>query len=57
MEPWQRLGTYARRPRARRRGARGLVADMDLVVAAGGGERDLPLDESVLEALAATPGR
>ncbi|HZF74680.1 MAG TPA: beta-ketoacyl-ACP synthase [Acetobacteraceae bacterium] len=55
MEPWQRLGTYAAGLALDDAGARGLVADMDLVVAAGGGERDLPLDESVLEALAATP--
>ena len=40
MEPWQRLGTYAAGLAIDSAGARGLVADMHLVVAAGGGERD-----------------
>ncbi len=44
MEPWQRLGTYAAGLALDDAGARGLVADMHLVVAAGGGERDTALD-------------
>jgi 3-oxoacyl-[acyl-carrier-protein] synthase II len=55
MEPWQRLGTYAAGLALDDAGARGLVAEMDLIVAAGGGERDLALDESVLAALAGLP--
>ncbi|WP_439596258.1 beta-ketoacyl-ACP synthase [Falsiroseomonas sp.] len=55
MEPWQRLGTYAAGLALDDAGARALVAEMDLIVAAGGGERDLALDESVLAALAALP--
>ncbi|MGG5810610.1 beta-ketoacyl-ACP synthase [Falsiroseomonas sp. CW058] len=55
MEPWQRLGTYAAGLAIDDAGARGLVAEMDLIVAAGGGERDLALDESVLAALGALP--
>ncbi|MGK7863615.1 beta-ketoacyl-ACP synthase [Falsiroseomonas sp. E2-1-a4] len=55
MEPWQRLGTYAAGLALDDAGARALVGDMDLIVAAGGGERDLPLDESVLAALAGLP--
>ncbi|WP_426958188.1 beta-ketoacyl-ACP synthase [Muricoccus radiodurans] len=47
MEPWQRLGTYAAGLAIDDAGARDLVADMHLVVAAGGGERDVALDEQV----------
>jgi len=55
MEPWQRLGTYAAGLAIDDAGARGLVADMHLVVAAGGGERDTALDEAVVSELAALP--
>ncbi|NKC33989.1 beta-ketoacyl-ACP synthase [Falsiroseomonas selenitidurans] len=55
MEPWQRLGTYAAGLALDDAGARGLVGEMDLLIAAGGGERDLALDESVLAALAGLP--
>ncbi|MCA3278252.1 MAG: beta-ketoacyl-ACP synthase [Roseomonas sp.] len=51
MEPWQRLGTYAAGLAIDHAGARGLVADMHLVVAAGGGERDVAVDEAVAAAL------
>ncbi len=47
MEPWQRLGTYAAGLALDDADARGLAADMHLLVAAGGGERDVPLDEQV----------
>ncbi len=55
MEPWQRLGTYAAGLAIDDAGARGLVADMHLMVAAGGGERDVSLDEAVVSELAALP--
>ncbi len=55
MEPWQRLGTYAAGLAIDHAGARGLVADMHLVVSAGGGERDVPLDEAILKELAGKP--
>ena len=55
MEPWQRLGTYAAGLAIDDASARGLVADMHLVVAAGGGERDTALDEAVVSELAALP--
>ena len=55
MEPWQRLGTYAAGLAIDHAGARGLVADMHLVVAAGGGERDVPLDEAICKELAGLP--
>lgn len=50
METWQRLGTFAAGLCLDDAGARGLVADMDLVLAAGGGERDLALDGHILAA-------
>ncbi len=55
MEPWQRLGTYAAGLAIDDAGARGLVSEMDLIVAAGGGERDVAHDDAVLAALAALP--
>lgn len=55
MEPWQRLGTYAAGLALDDAGARGLVGEMDLIVAAGGGERDLALDETVLATLGNLP--
>ena len=51
MEPWQRLGTYAAGLAIDHAGARNLVSDMHLVVAAGGGERDVAVDEAVTAAL------
>ena len=51
MEPWQRLGTYAAGLAIDHAGARGLVSDMHLVVAAGGGERDIAVDEAMTAAL------
>jgi 3-oxoacyl-[acyl-carrier-protein] synthase II len=47
MEPWQRAGTYAAGLALDDAGARGQVADMHMIVAAGGGERDIALDEAV----------
>ncbi len=55
MEPWQRLGTYAAGLALDDAGARALVAEMDLIVAAGGGERDQALDDAVLAAIAPLP--
>lgn len=47
MEPWQRVGTYAAGLAIDDAKARGLVSDMHLVVAAGGGERDIAVDEAL----------
>ncbi|MBR0668214.1 beta-ketoacyl-ACP synthase [Roseomonas hellenica] len=55
MEPWQRLGTYAAGLAIDDAGARGLVSDMHLVVAAGGGERDIGVDEAIASELAELP--
>lgn len=55
MEPWQRLGTYAAGLAIDHAGARGLVSDMHLIVAAGGGERDIAVDEAVATQFCTTP--
>lgn len=52
METWQRLGTYAAGLALEDAGMKeneDLVSSMDLVVCAGGGERDLEVDESILK--------
>jgi 3-oxoacyl-[acyl-carrier-protein] synthase II len=54
MEPWQRIGTFAAGLALDAAGAKGnaeLLARMDLVVAAGGGERDLAVDAAILTGL------
>lgn len=51
MENWQRLGVYAAGLALDDAGMKGneeLVSTMDLVVAAGGGERDIAVDENIL---------
>ncbi|MDI6026238.1 beta-ketoacyl-ACP synthase [Corticibacterium sp. UT-5YL-CI-8] len=53
METWQRLGTYAAGLALDDAGLKGdeaLCSTMDLVVAAGGGERDGNVDMAILEA-------
>lgn len=52
METWQRLGTYAAGLALDDAGIKGdeaLCATMDMIVAAGGGERDVTVDMSILE--------
>src|SRR5262249_50386081 len=47
MEPWQRIGTYAAGLALDSAGVKGkpeLLARMDMIVAAGGGERDEVVD-------------
>ena len=54
MEPWQRIGTYAAGlalDDARLKGDAGLLARTDMIVAAGGGERDLNADQAILTGL------
>src|SRR5271167_1857033 len=54
MEPWQRIGTYAAGLALDSAGAKGkpeLLGRMDLIVAAGGGERDLAADGAILSGL------
>jgi len=54
MEAWQRIGTYAAGLALDSAGAKGnadLLARMDMIVAAGGGERDEAVDAAVLSGL------
>jgi len=58
MELWQRIGTYVAGlalDSAGAKGDAGLRARMDLVVAAGGGERDCVVDSAILNGLANVP--
>ena len=51
MEAWQRIGTYAAGLALESAGLKGnaeVLARMDMVVAAGGGERDLAVDSNIL---------
>ena len=51
MEPWQRIGTYAAGLALADAGVKGnaeLLARMDMIVAAGGGERDGAVDAAIL---------
>jgi 3-oxoacyl-[acyl-carrier-protein] synthase II len=53
MEAWQRLGTYAAGLALDDAGLKSdeaLSATMDMIVAAGGGERDVAVDSDILEA-------
>lgn len=61
MEAWQRIGTYAAGlalEQARVKGDAQLLSRMDMIVAAGGGERDYAVDAAILSGLsqAADPG-
>jgi 3-oxoacyl-[acyl-carrier-protein] synthase II len=53
MEAWQRIGTYAAGLALDSAGVKGnadILARMDMIVAAGGGERDLVVDAGILNA-------
>src|ERR1051325_1551169 len=54
MEPWQRIGVYAAGLALESAGIKGnpeLLAQTDMIVAAGSGERDLAVDAAVIEGL------
>jgi 3-oxoacyl-[acyl-carrier-protein] synthase II len=54
MEAWQRIGTYAAGLALESAGLKGnaeLLAKTDMIVAAGGGERDTAADSAILSAL------
>jgi 3-oxoacyl-[acyl-carrier-protein] synthase II len=54
MEPWQRIGTYAAGLALDNAGVKGnaeLLARMDMIVAAAGGERDAAVDAAILSGL------
>ena len=61
MEAWQRIGTYAAGLALDSAGVKGnkeILGRMDMIIAAGGGERDLAVDESIMSADAkAIPAR
>ncbi len=51
MEPWQRIGTYAAGlalDDAKLKGKAEMLARTDMIVAAGGGERDMAVDGTIL---------
>ncbi len=53
METWQRLGTYAAGLALEDAGVKedeALLSSMDMIVAAGGGERDMAVDQTILDA-------
>src|SRR6476469_776074 len=55
MEAWQRIGTYAAGLALDSAGIKGntdILARTDMIVAAGGGERDLAVDSAILSAQA-----
>jgi 3-oxoacyl-[acyl-carrier-protein] synthase II len=55
MEAWQRIGTYAAGLALDSAGIKGdkeILARTDMIVAAGGGERDLDVDAAILTACA-----
>lgn len=52
MEAWQRIGTYAAGLALDSAGVKGnqeILGRMDMIVAAGGGERDIPVDMAILK--------
>jgi 3-oxoacyl-[acyl-carrier-protein] synthase II len=54
MEPWQRIGTYCAGLALDSAGIKGnaeILARTDMIVAAGGGERDIAVDSAILSAL------
>ncbi len=54
MEPWQRIGTYSAGLALDSAGVKGntdILGRMDMIVAAGGGERDLATDSAILSAM------
>ena len=55
MEAWQRIGTYAAGLALDSAGVKGktdILSHMDMIVAAGGGERDLGVDSTILSGMA-----
>ena len=54
MENWQRIGTYAAGLALDSAGVKGkpeILSHMDMIVAAGGGERDLAVDSTILSGM------
>src|SRR5262245_18992053 len=54
METWQRIGVYAAGLALDSAGVKGnqdILSRMDMIVAAGGGERDVPVDMAIIKAV------
>jgi 3-oxoacyl-[acyl-carrier-protein] synthase II len=61
MEPWQRIGTYSAGLALESAGVKGnaeILSSTDMIVAAGGGERDLAVDANIMTGIpkAQNPG-
>ena len=60
MENWQRIGTYAAGLALDSAGIKGkpeILSNIDMIVAAGGGERDLAVDASILSGMPQSPNQ
>jgi len=60
MENWQRIGTYAAGLALDSAGLKGnteILSHMDMIVAAGGGERDLAVDSTILTGMPGAPNQ
>ena len=60
MENWQRIGTYAAGLALDSAGLKGnteILSRMDMIVAAGGGERDLAVDSTILTGMPGAPNQ
>ena len=60
MENWQRIGTYAAGLALDSAGLKGksdILSRMDMIVAAGGGERDLGVDSTILSGIRSAPNQ
>ena len=58
MEEWQRIGTYAAGLALDSAGVKGkaeILSHMDMIVAAGGGERDVTVDSTILSGMPRAP--
>jgi len=58
MEAWQRIGTYCAGLALDSAGVKGktdILSHMDMIVAAGGGERDLAVDAAILSGMSQAP--
>ncbi|HEY4140783.1 MAG TPA: beta-ketoacyl-ACP synthase, partial [Pseudolabrys sp.] len=60
MENWQRIGTYAAGLALDSAGVKGkpdILSNIDMIVAAGGGERDLAVDAAILSGMPRAPNQ
>src|SRR5258707_14910072 len=60
MENWQRIGTYAAGLALDSAGVKGkpdILSNIDMIVAAGGGERDLAVDGTILSGMPHAPNQ